>query len=437
MVATPAVRAAGDSRLAGVAAEGRIGWGQDWPNRTWAACWVSVYSRTAAILPSRTVKMPTLRLWYAAPPRAVAREVHSATTWSPALGTLVTSSATEEPGSSAGPTLPRKSLTMLSRLGSFDNQRLSIKAGRVDLDLAQVRAFVAAAEDLHFGRAAGRLFLTQQALSKRIARLERELGVALFTRQARSVRLTEAGRRFLVPARQTLAEADRAVEAARDPGRPLRIDVWGHLYDPMRTVGQVVAAIPGLSTEIGHSRDLSAAVTALRRGEIDIGFGRVYPAGEQGQDRMASRLARLEPVDAILGTEHPLAGRPVLRPADLRKSILWSPATLGKLDFLRRFADHFGIAVEDGAVNLGLDHLISHVRADRRRFSLLPADVALPAGAGVRSVPLADPTPLYAWSLIWLTQDRHPLLRTLLRQFAETGLRRALAVPNAPGHAGQ
>jgi len=103
------------------------------------------------------------------------------------------------------------------RPGLFDNQRLSTKAGCVDLDLAQVRAFVAAAEDLHFGRAAGRLFLTQQALSKRVARLERELGVALFTRQARAVRLTEAGRRFLGPARRALAEGDRAVEAARDP----------------------------------------------------------------------------------------------------------------------------------------------------------------------------------------------------------------------------
>src|SRR2546430_17380165 len=95
----------------------------------------------------------------------------------------------------------------------------------------------------------------------------------------------------------------------------------------MRTVGQVVAAIPGLSTEIGHSRDLSAAVTALRRGEIDMGFGRVHPAGEQGQDRMASRLARLEPVDAILGAEHPLAGPPVLRPAHLPGGIPWMAAT--------------------------------------------------------------------------------------------------------------
>ena len=61
---------------------------------------------------------------------------------------------------------------------------------------------------------------------------------------------------------------------------------------------------------------------------------------------------------------------------------------------------------------------------NRRRFSLLPAEIALPGDAGVRSVPLAGPTPLYAWSLIWLSQDRHPLLRTLLRRFAETGLRR-------------
>ena len=53
-----------------------------------------------------------------------------------------------------------------------------------------------------------------------------------------------------------------------------------------------------------------------------MGFGRVYPAGEQGLDRLASRLARLEPVDAILGAEHPLADRPGLRPADLRESIL-------------------------------------------------------------------------------------------------------------------
>jgi DNA-binding transcriptional LysR family regulator len=291
----------------------------------------------------------------------------------------------------------------------------------MDLDLARVRAFVTAADELHFGRAADRLFLTQQALSKRIARLENELGVALFTRDARAVRLTDAGHRFLAPAKQALADADRAIEAARNPGRPLRIDVWGHLYGPMRTVGQVIAATPEIRAETGHSRDLPAAMASLLHGEIDAGFGRVHLASDQEQERITSRLARLEPVDAVVSTGHPLADRSVLRPADLKQSILWSPAALSKLDFLRHFASHFGIPAEDGAANLGLDHLISHLHADYRRFTLLPADIPLPKDTGVRPVPLADPTPLYAWSLIWRTQDQHPKLGMLLQRFAEIG----------------
>jgi len=293
----------------------------------------------------------------------------------------------------------------------------------VDLDLAQVRAFVATAEELHFGRAAARLFLSQQALSKRVARLEDELGVRLFVRDRHAVSLTEAGQRFLAPARQILADGDRAVAAARHTSRPLRIDVWGHLYGPMRTVGQVITDTPEISTEVGHSRDLPAAVTSLLRGEADAGFGRVHPLGQPGQERLSSRLARLEPVDAVLPAEHPLAGRPQLRPADLRDSTLWCPAALGRLDFLRHFADSFGIAAEAGGANLGLDHLIGRLRAGPRRFTLLPADLPLPTGAGVRSVPLCDPTPLYAWSLLWREQDQHPLLGGLLGRFAAAGRR--------------
>ena len=172
---------------------------------------------------------------------------------------------------------------------------------------------LAAAEELHFGRAARRLSLSQQALSKRIARLEDELGVRLFARAGRSVGLTEAGRRFVRPARQALAAGDRAVAAARLDGRPLRIDVWGHLYGPMRTVSQVISARPELRTETGHCRDYPAAVTALLHEESDTGFGRVHPLGEQREAGLASRLARLEPVDAVVSTAHPLAGQPEIR----------------------------------------------------------------------------------------------------------------------------
>jgi hypothetical protein len=67
----------------------------------------------------------------------------------------------------------------------------------MELDLTQVRAFVEVAEQLHFGRAAARLFLTQQALSKRIQRLEHAVGEPLLVRGSRGVQLSDAGQRFL------------------------------------------------------------------------------------------------------------------------------------------------------------------------------------------------------------------------------------------------
>ena len=107
--------------------------------------------------------------------------------------------------------------------GWFDNH--------VDLDLAQVRAFVAVADEAHFGRAAELLSVSQQGLSKRIARLEAELGVRLLTRargqqQSRGVTLTDAGQRFLPPARRLVAAGDIAAAVAVGEERPFRPPKW-------------------------------------------------------------------------------------------------------------------------------------------------------------------------------------------------------------------
>jgi hypothetical protein len=91
-----------------------------------------------------------------------------------------------------------------------------------------------------------------------------------------------------------------------------------------------------------------------------------------------------------------------------------------KLDFLRQFADRFGVATASG-VNLGIEHLAADVRADPHRFALFPADALLPADAGLRMIPLVEPTPLYAWSLIW--RDDTPAIDALLRALAEVGSR--------------
>jgi DNA-binding transcriptional LysR family regulator len=87
-------------------------------------------------------------------------------------------------------------------------------------DLRQLRYFVAVAEELHFGRAAERLHMSQSPLSRAIRDLERQLGLVLFVRTTRRVELTPAGRALLVGARRTLTEFDVAIADARDAAEP-------------------------------------------------------------------------------------------------------------------------------------------------------------------------------------------------------------------------
>ncbi|WP_413230223.1 LysR family transcriptional regulator [Kitasatospora herbaricolor] len=296
----------------------------------------------------------------------------------------------------------------------------------VDLDLAQVRAFVQTADHLHFGRAAQQLALTQQALSKRIARLEEGLGALLFERGPAGVALTPAGLRLLGPARALLAAGEAAVAAVRREERPVRLDVWGHLFAPLRTLREVLddPASAAVHAEVGPARDLPAVAAALLRGDSDAGFGRYHPFGDGRDDALAHRLVRLEPVDAIMAAGHPLAHRPALRPDQLAQGRLVLPAAAERLDFARRFAEEFAVPVLPGEANLGFDHLLARIRSTPGGFTLFPAEVPLPDGSGLVAVPLVDPTPLYAWSLLRPSGRPAPAVDALLRACAEAGRRR-------------
>ncbi|MDH6111696.1 DNA-binding transcriptional LysR family regulator [Kitasatospora sp. MAP12-15] len=305
----------------------------------------------------------------------------------------------------------------------------------MDLDLAQLRAFVAVAEQLNFRRAAEGLSISQQGLSKRIVRLEEALGTRLLERDRTGVELTAAGRRLLEPARAALAAGAAAVAAVGQDGRPVRVDVWGHLFQPLRTVREALEALEAgaVQVEVGPGRDLPGIGAALVRGEIGAGFGRFHPLGDGLDLALAHRLVRLEPVDAVIAADHPLAAAEQLRPDQLGGLRLVLPTTAGRLDFLGRFAEQFDVPMLAGEVNLGLDHLLERVRATPGGFTLLPAELPLAPGSGLAVVPLVEPTPLYAWSLVWHRDRPDPGVPALLQAFSRAGGRRRW-LEYRPGH---
>lgn len=145
--------------------------------------------------------------------------------------------------------------------------------------LDQLRAFVAVAEELHFGRAAERLSMTQPPLSRQIQKLEKDIKVLLFTRDNRQVALTPAGKAFLAEARSLLAHAESAPELARriSTGSLGLIRIGFTAGSSFGMLGKLLAEI---STElVGISIDLREMVTseqlnALEMGQIDLGLGR-------------------------------------------------------------------------------------------------------------------------------------------------------------------
>jgi DNA-binding transcriptional LysR family regulator len=299
-------------------------------------------------------------------------------------------------------------------LGLGDNHRLC-QAGSVDLDLGQVRAFVAAAESGNFGRAAEQLQLTQQALSKRIARLEADVGT-LFARRPRGVALTARGARFLPAARELLAAADAAAATARTPRTvPLRVDVWGHLHPPYTLVQAFAVARPDLVVETSMRRNLPLALKALQRREIDAALGNVAGLGRPLPPSLTSEPVTTTPLAALINTRHPLAGRTQLLADNLRQHQLWWPTEPGspELDhFAADYARAMGVRLSTGGRNLGLEGLLEDVRSDPSLITIVSTHWPIPHDDALRMVPIR-PTPHYPWYVVWPTTAAHPALAAL------------------------
>ncbi|MFI9595731.1 LysR family transcriptional regulator [Nonomuraea sp. NPDC052265] len=186
-----------------------------------------------------------------------------------------------------------------------------------DLEVRELRYFVAVAEELHFGRAAARLGMAQPPLSRAIRELERRLGVRLLERTTRQVTLTPPGEVFLRDARTALdtvtAAARRARHAAR-PERGLRVALKadydaGLLPRILAAYREEEAALP-VELLLGGRNEQAPA---LRDGRADVAL-LVTPFDDRNLD---TEVLLTEPRLVALSAADPLAARPRLSMADL------------------------------------------------------------------------------------------------------------------------
>jgi len=144
------------------------------------------------------------------------------------------------------------------------------------MELRHLRYFTAVAEELNFGRAAIRLRISQPPLSQQIRQLEEELGVKLFERTKRQVRLTEQGKRILVEAQQILGQVDHflSVTSRISEGKIGRLSVAGQAVLNeilVQTLRVFVQQYPGVHIQL-HFMNTAQQVELLREEQVDIGF---------------------------------------------------------------------------------------------------------------------------------------------------------------------
>lgn len=179
------------------------------------------------------------------------------------------------------------------------------------MELRHLRYFVAVAEELHFGRAAERLHMSQQPLSRQIWHLESELGVQLFHRTKRRIQLTETGRAFLDQARQVLAKAEQAIQVARqvNRGEVGRLGLGFSGFATYSVLPQILRAFrerfPDVELDL-HEMTTSGQLQALQEQQIHLGF-MIPPVNDK---TLSVKLIRQEAFVVVLPETHPLATQP-------------------------------------------------------------------------------------------------------------------------------
>ncbi len=301
--------------------------------------------------------------------------------------------------------------------------------GAAATEFRQLRYFVTVAEELHFGRAATRLYLSQPALSQAIAKLESAIGVQLFVRNRQGVQLTAAGTELLARARAMLAARDDAVTQVRliDQGEVgvLRLGV-AMLAE--HAVSEALSLLAARHPQVVVDRMVAVTdrlIESLTNGMLDAVLVHAMPS-ILDIEGVESELAITEPMAALMSPDHRLAGRSSLRIAELRDVPLLVPprelapsATVGMITMCRGFGGFEPRLFESAAMGttpFGASWLeqaggdvVALAGASLARAGLCP---------GLSAVPLESP-PLLTIALVRRSGDKSPVVDHLVRLVRE------------------
>lgn len=288
----------------------------------------------------------------------------------------------------------------------------------MNIELRHLRYFIAVAEELHFGRAAERLNISQPPLSHQIQILEQEIGARLFARTNRSVQLTAAGQQFLLDARaimQNVAQAaDKAARLHRGDEGELRIGFTSSapfisvVSDALFTFRQRHPAVHLQMQEINTRQQLAP----LSDGRLDLGVMRNTPLPETLQHQLILQ----EPMYALVHRRHRLASRKQIAVSELASEpfVFFDPQVgtalyTEVLSLLARYQIQPNIAQEVGEA-MTIIGLVSTGLG----VSILPASFCRVRLADVVWIPLAEPDAQSEVWLVWSRQREKPAVMSAM-----------------------
>ncbi len=297
------------------------------------------------------------------------------------------------------------------------------------MELRHLRYFVAVAEELNFHRAAERLLMAQPPLSQQIHDLEVELGVTLFDRTHRAIRLTTAGHVFLEDAYTILAQTDSAVHRVQraskgELGR-LTIGYTSLIYNPLfptilrlhrKRYPEVELILQDLVT--------FEQMQQLRTNTLDASFAthaaQAIPAMQQ--EVLAQEPVWHEPLGALLPADNPLAAQHHLSLSALaNEPWIWfarqyDPTTY---DYMMRLFEQVGF-IPNIVQEINQQQMILSLIAAGFGISLAPKSTpGIAENKDIAFRDLIDPTPVVEFNVIWRQDDNSPVLKAFLNTVRE------------------